>query len=68
MRRIDHLASEPLCAVATLLLRLVGLFRSRAPRPVRRILFVELSEMGTTILAEPAMRKARTQLSASCSS
>jgi ADP-heptose:LPS heptosyltransferase len=27
-------------------------------------LFVELSEMGTTILAEPAMRKARTQLSA----
>jgi ADP-heptose:LPS heptosyltransferase len=64
MRRIDHLAGVPLCAVATLLLRLVGLFRPRAPRPVRRILFVELSEMGTTILAEPAMRKARTQLSA----
>src|SRR6516162_2021655 len=32
---------------------------ARSPRPVRRILFVELSEMGTTILAEPAMRKAR---------
>jgi ADP-heptose:LPS heptosyltransferase len=64
MRRIDHLAGVPLCAVATVLLRLVGLFRPRAPRPLRRILFVELSEMGTTILAEPAMRKARTQLSA----
>ena len=64
MRRIDHLAGVPLCAVATLLLRLIDLFRPRAPRPVRRILFVELSEMGTTILAEPAMRKARTQLSA----
>jgi ADP-heptose:LPS heptosyltransferase len=64
MRRIDHLAGVPLCAAATLLLRLIGLFRPRAPRPVRRILFVELSEMGTTILAEPAMRKARTQLSA----
>jgi ADP-heptose:LPS heptosyltransferase len=64
MRRIDHLAGVPLCAVATLWLRLVGLFRPRAPRPVRKILFVELSEMGTTILAEPAMRKARTQLSA----
>jgi ADP-heptose:LPS heptosyltransferase len=63
MRRIDHLAGVPLCAVATLLLRLAGLFRRRGPRPVRRILFVELSEMGTTILAEPAMRKARTQLS-----
>jgi ADP-heptose:LPS heptosyltransferase len=64
MRRIDHLAGVPLCAAATLLLRLIGLFRPPAPRPVRRILFVELSEMGTTILAEPAMRKARTQLSA----
>jgi ADP-heptose:LPS heptosyltransferase len=64
MRRIDHLAGVPLCAVATVWLRLVDLFRPRAPRPVRRILFVELSEMGTTILAEPAMRKARTQLSA----
>jgi ADP-heptose:LPS heptosyltransferase len=64
MRRIDHLAGVPLCAVATLLLRLVELFRPRAPRPVRRILFVELSEMGTTILAEPAMCKARTHLSA----
>jgi ADP-heptose:LPS heptosyltransferase len=59
MRRIDRLAGVPLCALATLLLRLRGLFRSRSPPPVRRILFVELSEMGTTILAEPAMRKAR---------
>ena len=60
MRRIDRLAGVPLCAAATLLLRLVDLIRPRTPRPVRRILFVELSEMGT----EPAMRKARTQLSA----
>ena len=59
MRRIDRLAGVPLCALATLALRLRGLFRSRPPRPVRRILFVELSEMGTTVLAEPAMRKAR---------
>jgi len=64
MRRIDRLAGVPLCALATLALRLRGLFRSRPPRPVRRILFVELSEMGTTILAEPAMRKARTRFSA----
>ena len=64
MRRIDHLAGVPLCAVATLLLRLRRLASSAARRPVRRILFVELSEMGTTMLAEPAMRKARAQLSA----
>ena len=64
MRRIDRVAGVPLCAIATFLLRLRGLIRPSGPRPVRRILFVELSEMGTTILAEPAMRKARTQFSA----
>ena len=58
MRRIDHWAGVPLCAAATLFVRLRDSFRPRASRPVRRILFVELSEMGTTILAEPAMRKA----------
>ena len=64
MRRIDRLAGMPLCAAATFLLRLRDLVRPRGERPVRRILFCELSEMGTTILAEPAMRKAREGFSA----
>jgi len=64
MRRIDHWVGVPLCAAATLLVRLRDAFRPRAARPLRRILFVELSEMGTTILAEPAMGKARTQCGA----
>ena len=64
MRRIDRWAGVPLCAAATLFVRVREWFRPRAMRPVRRILFVELSEMGTTILAEPAMRKARSGLSA----
>src|SRR5215469_4932537 len=63
MRRIDHWVGVPLCAAATLLARLRDAFRPRTARPLKRILFVELSEMGTTILAEPAMRKARTELS-----
>jgi ADP-heptose:LPS heptosyltransferase len=63
MRRIDRLAGMPLCAAATLLVRLRDHFRRPAP-PLRRILFVELSEMGTTILAEPAMRKARAAIGA----
>ena len=62
MRRIDRWAGVPLCAAATLLVRLRDWFRPRIARPPRRILFVELSEMGTTILAEPAMRKARAEL------
>jgi ADP-heptose:LPS heptosyltransferase len=64
MRKIDRLAGVPLCAIAAMLVRLRDLIRGRSPRPVRRILFVELSEMGTTVLAEPAMRKARAQTSA----
>jgi ADP-heptose:LPS heptosyltransferase len=64
IRRIDRLAGVPLCAVATVLVRVRDWLHWRAARPVRRILFVELSEMGTTVLAEPAMRKARQKLSA----
>jgi ADP-heptose:LPS heptosyltransferase len=59
MRRIDRLAGVPLCAFATALVWLRDRFARRAPRPIQRVLFVELSEMGTSILAEPAMRKAR---------
>lgn len=58
MRAIDRYAGVPLCAIATVLVRIAAIFRGPA-RPVRRILFVELSEMGSTILAQPAMRRAR---------
>jgi ADP-heptose:LPS heptosyltransferase len=58
MRRIDRYAGVPLCALATLAVRLWASLRGEA-RPLRRVLFVELSEMGSTILAQPAMRKAR---------
>ena len=58
MRQIDHLAGVPLCLLATGLLKVLWWLRRRQPRPIRRILFIELSEMGSTILADPAMRKA----------
>jgi ADP-heptose:LPS heptosyltransferase len=64
MRRIDRVAGVPLCALATVVMRLYWALRGRQPRPVRRILFIELSEMGSTILADPAMRKARQQTGA----
>src|SRR5580698_1545849 len=64
MRRIDRLAGQPLCAVATLLVRIRDWLRARSVRPVKRILLIELSEMGSTVLASPAMRKARATLSA----
>ena len=64
MRRIDRLAGVPLCAAATALAWLLDRLTGRDAGPPRRMLFVELSEMGTTVLAEPAMRKARERLNA----
>jgi ADP-heptose:LPS heptosyltransferase len=58
MRAVDRWAGIPLCFGLTLLRRLFG--RRRGPRGLpKRILFIELSEMGSTILADPAMRKAQ---------
>ena len=59
MRRIDRIAGVPLCFLATIALKLWWRLRPKRARPVHRILFIELSEMGSTILADPAMRKAR---------
>ncbi len=60
MRAIDRWVGIPLCFLLTLVGRLAGR-RSDRPGPARptRVLFIELSEMGSTILADPAMRKAR---------
>src|SRR5579859_4569251 len=58
MRMIDHRVGVPLCFLATFLVRLFG--RSApAGTPPRNVLFIELSEMGSTILADPAMKKAK---------
>ena len=64
MRRIDRWAGVPLCALATIMLKLWWRLRPNAPRPVCRVLFIELSEMGSTLLADPAMRKTRDRLGA----
>jgi ADP-heptose:LPS heptosyltransferase len=59
MRKVDYFAGIPLCFLATLLIRLVGLFARRPFQHPRKVLFIELSEMGSAILADPAMRKMR---------
>ncbi len=58
MRRIDYFVGIPATFVLTLLVRLLSAFRPpRAPGTPRRILFIELSEMGSTILASAAIRR-----------
>ncbi len=59
MRSIDYWVGVPLCFVATLLVKLVDLFRAPARGPVRKVALVELSEMGSAIIVDPAMRKLR---------
>lgn len=65
MRVVDRWLGIPLTFLLTQLLRLREmLFHRNAPARPQRILFIELSEMGSTILADPALRKAEAQLGA----
>jgi hypothetical protein len=64
MRWIDRYVGVPLCAIATPLVRLWHRAFAQTPRSAPRVLFIEMSEMGSTILAAPAMQKARERLGA----
>jgi ADP-heptose:LPS heptosyltransferase len=57
VRKIDYWVGIPLCFLSTLLLKLLGLFSgSGSERKLAKVLFIELSEMGSAILVDPAMR------------
>ena len=61
MRAIDYWVGIPLVFLVTVvdrLRRLVGLAGSPAGKP-RNILFIQLAEMGTMVVAYPSLRKAR---------
>jgi ADP-heptose:LPS heptosyltransferase len=60
MRAIDYWVGVPLAFLLTIVhrvQRLIGLAGSAAGRP-RHILFIQLAEMGTMVVAYPAIRKA----------
>lgn len=58
MRVIDKWIGVPLCFIMSPFCRLSDLFRAAKKRPdLHRTLFIELSEMGSAIIADPAMRK-----------
>ena len=64
MRRIDYFVGVPATFLLTLLVRLLGRRRQRQLRgEPRRILFIELSEMGSTILASAAIPLQRSESS-----
>ncbi|MCC7228493.1 MAG: glycosyltransferase family 9 protein [Burkholderiaceae bacterium] len=62
MRAIDHWVGVPLCALASPFVALADRLRRAfrgSPAQVRRLLFIELSEMGSAIIVDPAMRDAQ---------
>ena len=64
MRKVDYFAGVPLCALATPFVKFSSLFSSHVSKQnsliSRKVLFIELSEMGSAILVDPAMRKIQT--------
>lgn len=59
MRKIDKWAGVPLCFICSIFNSLTyKLFSKRSAKPdTRRTLFIELSEMGSAIIVDPAIRK-----------
>ena len=64
MRTIDHLVGVPLCAVISPLVAIMDGVKNSFGRQLsepKKILFIELSEMGSAILVDPAMRNAQSR-------
>ena len=62
MRKVDYWVGRPLCFILTgwyQLQRLLGLKNPKYSEKPKNILFVELAEMGSTVLAYPAIKKAK---------
>ncbi|WP_029935977.1 glycosyltransferase family 9 protein [Thiomicrospira pelophila] len=64
MRKIDYYLGIPLTILGSGVVKTIDLFRSKDMSPPKRILFVELSEMGSTIIADPAMKRAKARFDA----
>ena len=62
MRAIDHWVGVPLCAIVSPFIALIDGVKNifnRGPAVPKKLLFIELSEMGSAILVDPAMRNAK---------
>ena len=57
MRAIDHYAGVPLTFVGTLIKKTIHFFKPPQKIKAKNVLLIELSEMGSAIIVDPAMRK-----------
>jgi len=64
MRQIDYYIGVPLCFLGSIVQRLLKLLIKNDMNPPKKVLFIELSEMGSAILVDPAMRKLKSETGA----
>ena len=65
MRKVDYSVGVPLCFAGTIIKKLFALFAGQTANSMpKNILLIELSEMGSTILADPAIQKMKRNLRA----
>ncbi len=57
MRNIDHYAGVPLALIGTVIKKTIDIFSPEAKVKPKNVLLIELSEMGSAIIVDPAMRK-----------
>ena len=57
MRNIDYYAGVPLTFGATILKKTADFIMPPKPKKAKNVLLIELSEMGSAIIVDPAMRK-----------
>ena len=57
MRTIDKWVGVPLCFIASAMSRIRNTFSPKKIPNTQRTLFIELSEMGSAVIVDPAMRK-----------
>ncbi len=58
LQRTDRWIGVPLCAILTLVRKILGSTKPPGPRQVHSILFVKFAEQGSTVLAYPAILRA----------
>ena len=62
MRNIDHYAGVPLALIGTIIKKTINLFVPPKKIKPKNVLLIELSEMGSAIIVDPAMRKLKANI------
>lgn len=62
MRNIDYYAGVPLTFLGTLLLKGYELIKPKEKKRPKNVLLIELSEMGSAVIVDPAMRKLKANI------